>query len=72
MSDFLFSGKKKKKNSFDVDVNQQMSRAYQKKNKEPPGVVVVMVEEALGYRIESGGFLFFRWGGREDKILIEK
>ena len=23
--------------------------------KEPPGVVVVMVEEAPGYRIESGG-----------------
>jgi hypothetical protein len=30
------------------------------RGKEPPGVVVVMVEKALGYRIESAGrFLLF-------------
>jgi hypothetical protein len=29
--------------------------------KEPPSVVVVMVEEALGYRIESGGRFLSRF-----------
>ena len=53
---FHFSpGKFEKKKTSRYHVNQQMSRG-----KEPPGVVVVMVEKALGYRIESAGrFLLF-------------